>query len=119
MGENGIGIATALMVIVGPLLLALALAFGMSRYRHGRAGNSFPKTPPLLIGGFVAVLILGGIALVAGSIRVSNEIERSATSTGSSTKPKDPGSNMDRTTRTNNDGTERSRDSDVPPPQPK
>lgn len=46
------------------------------------------------------IVILGVLSMIIGSIVVSRDIERSAQTTGSSISPKDPGSNMDRTTPT-------------------
>jgi len=86
---------------------------------HDRAAASTRKTSPLLIGGLVAALILGVLAFAVVSMRVSRDIEHRAAITGSSTKPKDPGSNMDRTNRTTKDETEPMHDTNVPPAKPK
>src|SRR3954447_20222995 len=70
---------------------------------------------PLFIGGLLVVIIVGVTALAISSVRVSRDIDRAAATTGSSTIPKDPGSNMDRTTRTTKeDGL--ARDTNVPAP---
>jgi len=46
MLENqSLGIITILQVVVGPLVLALALAYGVYRYRHGRIGTTREDTP--------------------------------------------------------------------------
>jgi hypothetical protein len=120
MVENeAIGIATVLKVIIGPLLLALGLAYGIYRYRHGPVGTTTEKTPPAVVGTIAAVLILGVVAMIAGSVMVSRDIDRAGTTTGSSTQPKNPGSNMDRAMPTTK-GNENSRqDTNVPPARAK
>jgi len=72
-------------------------------------------TSPLFIGGLVVVIMLALTALTISSLRVSADIDRAAATTGSSTIPKDPGSNMDRTIRTTK-GDGIARDTNVPAP---
>jgi hypothetical protein len=119
MGENeAIGLATILKVIVGPLLLGVGLAYGVYRYRHGPVGTTRARTPPAVIGTIAAVLILGVIAVIVGSVMVSRDIDRAASTTGSSTRPKEPGSGVDRAPRTM-EGQAPMRDSNAPPAPPK
>jgi hypothetical protein len=119
MGENeAMGVAVFLKVVVGPLLLAIGLAYGIYRYRHGRIGSTTEKTPPALVGGLAAVVILGVIAIITGSVMVSRDIDRAATTSGSSTRPKEPGSGVDRAPATKGDRGS-TQDSNVPPAQPK
>ncbi|MEA2987384.1 MAG: hypothetical protein QOG83_95 [Alphaproteobacteria bacterium] len=97
MLENeAIGIGTILKVIIGPLLLAAGLAYGMYRYRHGRAGTTRQTTPAYFTGTVIAVLAVGTIFVVGASLMVSRDMDRKAATTGSSTRPYDPGSNVDR-----------------------
>ena len=66
-------------------------------------GGDGRKSNPMLISALIAVLVVGVVTLTFASMRVSREIDQSAETTGSSTIPKDPGSNMDRTRRTGKD----------------
>jgi predicted PurR-regulated permease PerM len=92
MIENeSLGIGTFLEVIVGPLILAVALAYGLYRYRRGPVATTRESTPK---GMFVAAIIfLAGfcVMIIAGSIVITRSINSSAETTGSSTQPADPG----------------------------
>jgi hypothetical protein len=76
--------------------------------------EGYPKIHPMLIGALVAAVTLGIVVLGFASMRVSRDIDNSAATTGSSTMPKDPGSNMDRTKRTN-ESPEPMQKTNVPP----
>jgi hypothetical protein len=120
MGENeAIGLATILKVIVGPLLLGAGLAYGIYRYRHGPVGTTSRRAPPAVVGTIAVVLILGVIAVIAGSVMVSRDIDRAASTTGSSTRPKEPGSGVDRAARTTEGERAPMRDSNAAPAQTK
>jgi hypothetical protein len=120
MGENeAIGLATILKVIVGPLLLGVGLAYGIYRYRHGPVGTTSRRAPPAVVGTIAVVLILGVIAVIAGSVMVSRDIDRAASTTGSSTRPKEPGSGVDRAIPTMEGERAPIRNSNAPPAQAK
>jgi ABC-type Fe3+ transport system permease subunit len=100
MLENeSLGIATILQVVVGPLLLALGLAYGIYRSRHGRIGTTRENTPRALVPMAVAGLIAFCIIIVLGSVVLTRSINQTAGTTGSSTRPAEPGSGMDKVNR--------------------
>ena len=100
MLENqSLDIVTILQVVVGPLLLALGLAYGIYRSRHGRVGTTRENTPKALFATAVAGLIAFCIIIVVGSVVLTWSINQSAEPTGSSTRPAEPGSAMDKVNR--------------------
>jgi hypothetical protein len=120
MGQNaGMDVGEVLRVFIGPLLLAAGLVYGLYRYRHGRVGSAIGQSPPAVTGGLVAFVALGVIAIVTGSVMVSRYIDKAASTTGSSTRPKEPGSGVDRAPPTSKGERAPLQDSNVPPAQPK
>jgi hypothetical protein len=100
MLENeSLGIITILKVVLGPLVLALGLAYGIYRFRHGRIGTTRENTPRAFVAMAVAGLIAFCIILVLGSVVITRSINQSADTTGSSTRPAEPGSGMDKVNR--------------------
>jgi ABC-type Fe3+ transport system permease subunit len=92
MLENqSLGLITILQVVVGPLLLALGLAYGVYRSRHGRVGTTRENTPKALVGTAAAGLIAFCIIIVVGSVVLTRSINQTAETTGSSTRPAEPG----------------------------
>jgi ABC-type Fe3+ transport system permease subunit len=100
MLENeSLGIATILQVVVGPLVLALGLAYGIYRSRHGRVGTTRENTPKAVVPMAVAGLIAFCIIIVLGSVVLTRSINQSAETTGTSTRPAEPGAAMDKVNR--------------------
>jgi hypothetical protein len=109
MLENeSLGIITILKVVLGPFVLALGLAYGIYRFRHGRVGTTRANTSKAVVPVAVAGLIAFCIILVLGSVVITRSINQSAETTGSSTRPAEPGSGMDKVNR------ERSREKPEP-----
>jgi hypothetical protein len=100
MIENeSLGIATLLEVVVGPLVLAMALAYGLYRYRHGSVATTRQNTPKgMFVTGIVLLTVFCAI-IIAGSIVITRSINNSAETVGSSTRPADPGAPMDQVNR--------------------
>ena len=97
MVENqSLGIGTFLEIVVGPLLLALALAYGIYRYRHGPTATTREKTPRAMFLAGLGFLVAFCVIVIAGSVVITRSTNNSAETTGSSTRPADPGSPMDR-----------------------
>jgi hypothetical protein len=91
MLENeSLGIVTILKVVVGPLVLALGLAYGIYRSRHGRVGTARENRSKTLVPMAVAGLIAFCIIMVLGSVVITRSINQSAETTGSSTRPVEP-----------------------------
>jgi multisubunit Na+/H+ antiporter MnhB subunit len=100
MVENqSLGIGTFLEVVVGPLILALALAYGIYRYRRGPTATTNEKTPRVMFLAGIGLLVAFCVIVIAGSVVITHSINKSAETTGSSTRPADPGSPMDRVNR--------------------
>jgi hypothetical protein len=96
MIENeSLGIATILEVIVGPLVLAMALAYGIYRYRHGPVATTSENTPKGMLVTGIVLLAAFCMIVIAGSVVITRSINHSAETTGSSTRPADPGAPMD------------------------
>ena len=118
MIENGsLGIATFLEVVAGPLVLALALAYGLYRYRHGSVATTRENTPKGMFATGVVLLVAFCVTIIAGSIVITRSINNSAETTGSSTRPADPGAPMDRVNREQSPGKEAPNATNVPPAQ--
>jgi predicted PurR-regulated permease PerM len=116
MLENqSLGIITILQVVVGPLVLALALAYGVYRYRHGRIGTTREDTPKALVATAVAGMIAFCIIIVIGSVVITRSINQTAETTGSSTRPAEPGSAMDKVNREQSRETQEPNNRNVPP----
>jgi predicted PurR-regulated permease PerM len=92
-----VGIATILEVIVGPLVLAMALAYGIYRYRH--VATTRKKIPQGMLVTGIVLLAIFCIIVIAGSVVITRGINHSAETTGSSTRPADPGAPMDQVNR--------------------
>jgi hypothetical protein len=117
--QEVIGLATIFKVIIGPLLLGLALAYGIYRYRHGRVGTSERTTPPVLSGALVLALVVGTAIVLAGSFILSQHMDRTAETVGSSTTPKNPGSGVDKSQgKEQQQKREPLQDTNVPPAGP-
>jgi hypothetical protein len=100
MIENvSLGIATFLEVVVGPLVLAIALAYGLYRYRHGSVATTRENTPRGIFITGIVLLAAFCVTIIIGSIVITRGINNSAETTGSSTRPADPGAPMDRVNR--------------------
>jgi predicted PurR-regulated permease PerM len=92
MIENeSLGIATLFEVVVGPLVLAMALAYGLYRYRHGSVATTRENTPKGMFVTGVVLLAAFCVIIIAGSVVITRSINNSAETTGSSTRPADPG----------------------------
>jgi predicted PurR-regulated permease PerM len=116
MLENqSLGIVTILQVVVGPLVLALALAYGVYRYRHGRIGTTREDAPKALVATAVAGMIAFCIVIVIGSVVIIRSINQTAETTGSSTRPAQPGPAMDKVNREQNRETREPNNRNVPP----
>jgi hypothetical protein len=116
MLENeSLGIVTILQVVVGPLVLALGLAYGIYRSRHGRVGTTRENTPKALVPMAVAGLIAFCIIIVLGSVVLTRSINQTAETTGSSTRPAEPGSGMDKVNREQSRETQEPNNINVPP----
>jgi len=97
--SESLGIVTILQVVVGPLVLAFGLAYGIYRSRHGRVGTTRENTPKASVAPAVAGLIAFCIIIVLGSVVLTRSINQTAETTGSSTRPAEPGSGMDKVNR--------------------
>jgi predicted PurR-regulated permease PerM len=116
MIENeSLGIFTILKVVVGPLVLALALAYGIYRSRLGRVGTTRENTPKVFVAMAVASLIAFCIVIVIGSVVITRSINQTAETTGSSTRPAEPGSGMDKVNREQSREMQEPNGSNVPP----
>jgi predicted PurR-regulated permease PerM len=105
MIENeSLGIATLFEVVVGPLVLAMALAYGLYRYRHGSVATTRENTPKGLFVTGVVLLAAFCVIILAGSVVITRSINNSAETTGSSTRPADPGAPMDQVNREQSPG---------------
>jgi predicted PurR-regulated permease PerM len=105
MIENeSLGIVTLLEVVVGPLILAMALAYGLYRYRRGSVATTRENTPKAMFVTGVVLLAAFSVIVIAGSIIITRSINNSAETTGSSTRPADPGSPMDQVNRERSPG---------------
>jgi predicted PurR-regulated permease PerM len=105
MIENeSLGIATLFEVVVGPLVLAMALAYGLYRYRHGSVATTRENSPKGLFVTGVVLLAAFCAIIIAGSIVITRSINNSAETTGSSTRPADPGAPMDQVNREQSPG---------------
>jgi predicted PurR-regulated permease PerM len=105
MIENeSLGITTLFEVVVGPLVLAMALAYGLYRYRHGSVATTRENTPKGMFVTGVVLLAAFCVIIIAGSIVITRSINNSAETTGSSTRPADPGAPMDQVNREQNPG---------------
>src|SRR3954466_6494328 len=90
MIENqSLGIVTFLEVVVGPLVLAMALAFAIYRYRRGPIGTTRTTTPRGLTVVALLALVAFCVIIVVGSGVLTRSIDNSAKTTGSSTRPAD------------------------------
>jgi hypothetical protein len=94
--NHALGIGTFLEVVVGPLVLAMALAFAIYRYRHGPIGTTSRTTPRGITVAVLLALFAFCVIIVVGSGVLTRGIENTAKTTGSSTRPADPGGPMDR-----------------------
>jgi predicted PurR-regulated permease PerM len=100
MIENeSLGIVTFLEVVVGPLVLAIALAYGLYRYRHGSVATTRENTPKGMFVTGIVLLAAFCVIIIGGSIVITRSINNSAETTGSSTRPADPGAPMDQVNR--------------------
>jgi predicted PurR-regulated permease PerM len=105
MIENeSLGIATLFEVVVGPLVLAMALAYGLYRYRHGSVATTRENTPKGMFVTGVVLLAAFCVIILAGSVVITRSINNSAETTGSSTRPADPGAPMDQVNREQSPG---------------
>jgi predicted PurR-regulated permease PerM len=105
MIENeSLGITTLFEVVVGPLVLAMALAYGLYRYRHGSVATTRENTPKGMFVTGVVLLAAFCVIIIAGSIVITRSINNSAETTGSSTRPADPGAPMDQVNREQSPG---------------
>src|SRR3954452_5356027 len=103
MVENqSLGVATLLEVAIGPLVLAIALAYGIYRYRHGPTATTQENTPRAIFLTGMVLLVTFCIIVITGSVLLTRGINNSADTTGSSTRPADPGAPMDRVNREQN-----------------
>jgi hypothetical protein len=103
MIENqSLGIATVLEVVVGPLVLAIALAFAIYRYRHGSIGTTRRTTSRGTTVVVLLALVVFCVTIVAGSGVLTRSIDNTAKTTGSSSRPADPGDPMDRVNQERN-----------------
>jgi hypothetical protein len=113
--NQSLGIATILEVVVGPLVLALALAYGIYRYRHGPVATTRENTRKgMLVTGMV-ILVAFCMVDIAGSVIITRGINNSAETTGSSTRPADPGVPMDQVNREERLGNQGRNPTNVPP----
>jgi len=118
MIENqSLGIATILEVVVGPLVLALALAYGIYRYRHGSVATTRENTPKGMFVTGMVVLVAFCMVVIAGSVIITRSINNSAETTGSSARPADPGAPMDQVKREERPGNQGRNPTNVPPAQ--
>jgi hypothetical protein len=116
MLENeSLGIITILIVVIGPLVLALGLAYGIYRSRHGRVGTTRENTSKPLVPMAVAGLIAFCIIMVLGSVVITRSINQSAETTGSSARPAEPGSGMDKVNREQSREKQEPNNTNVPP----
>jgi len=118
MIENqSLSIATILEIVVGPLVLAMALAYGIYRYRHGPVVTTRRDTPKGMFVAGIAILAVFCMVIIAGSIVITRSINNSAETTGSSTRPADPGAPMDQVNRSQSSGKQAPNTTNVPPAQ--
>jgi hypothetical protein len=118
MIENqSLGIATILEVVVGPLVLAMALAYGIYRYRHGSVATTRENTPKGMFVAGIAVLAAFCMVVIGGSTVITRGINNSAETTGSSTRPADPGVPMDQANRERSPDKQAPNTTNVPPAQ--
>jgi len=110
-----LGIVTILKVVVGPLVLGLGLAYGIYRSRHGRVGTTRENTSKALVPMAVAGLIAFCIIMVLGSVVITRSINQSAETTGSSTRPAEPGSGMDKVNSEKSHEKQERNNTNVPP----
>ena len=116
MLENeSLGLVTILQVVVGPLVLALGLAYGIYRSRHGRVGTTRENMPKAFVPVAVAGLIAFCIIIVLGSVVLTRSINQTAETTGSSTHPAEPGSGMDKVNREQSREKQEPNNRNVPP----
>src|SRR3979409_2565365 len=100
MIENeSLGIATLFEVVVGPLVLATALAYGLYRYRHGSVATTRENTPKGMFVTGIVLLAAFCVIIIAGSIVITRSINNSAETTGSPTRSADPGAPTDQINR--------------------
>jgi H+/Cl- antiporter ClcA len=102
--DEPLGIVTILKVVVGPLVLALGLAYGIYRSRHGRVGTTREDTPKPLVPMAVAGLIAFCTIIALGSVVLTRSINQTA-----------EGSGMDKVNREQNREKQEPNSSNVPP----
>jgi hypothetical protein len=80
----------------------MALAFAIYRYRHGPIGTTRRTTSRGMTVVVLLALVAFCVTIVVGSGVLTRSIDNSAKTTGSSSRPADPGDPMDRVNQEHN-----------------